>query len=140
MVTDCRIPQNVLLWLTHQNFRFLSGSSKSSFSQVTRFSLHRQDGRRVSLGEIRSNILGEKSKSKLVYCKYLPTPNIANYPALKAKLETITGIPPDSQILSLHLADGESKVPINPTDDKSTLLSAYNTHLRPYITLYVDDS
>ena len=61
-------------------------------------------------------------------------------PALKSKLETITGIPPDSQILSLHLADGETKIPINPTDDKSTLLSAYNTHLRPYITLFVDDS
>jgi len=58
---------------------------------------------------------------------------------LKTKLETITGIPPEAQILSLQLSDG-TKIPINPTDDKSTLLSAYNTHLRPYITLYVDDS
>ena len=63
-----------------------------------------------------------------------------NHPALKTKLETITGIPPASQILSLQLSDGETKIPINPTDDKTTLLSAYNTHLRPYITLYVDDS
>lgn len=59
---------------------------------------------------------------------------------MKAKLETITGIPPDAQILSLQLSDGETKIPINPTDDKNTLVSAYNNHLRPYITLYVDDS
>ena len=65
---------------------------------------------------------------------------LTHYTALKAKLETITGIPPDSQILSLQLSDGETKIPINPTDDKATLLSAYNSHLRPYITLYVDDS
>src|SRR5271165_1769414 len=66
--------------------------------------------------------------------------NTANHVALKQKLETITGIPPVSQILSLQLSDGETKIPINPTDDKTTLLSAYNTHIRPYITLYVDDS
>jgi tubulin-specific chaperone B len=64
--------------------------------------------------------------------------HIIDNTALKAKLETITGIPPDSQILSFKLSDGES-VPINPTNDKETQLSAYNAHLRPYITLFVDD-
>lgn len=60
--------------------------------------------------------------------------------ALKSKLETITGIPPQAQLLSFQLSDGDTKIPINPTDDKTTLLSAYHAHLRPYITLYVDDS
>jgi tubulin-folding cofactor B len=76
----------------------------------------------------------------LDHCKYHPPYCKSNHPALKTKLETITGIPPDSQILYLQLSDGETKIPINPTDDKTTLLSAYNNHLRPYITLYVDDS
>ena len=61
-------------------------------------------------------------------------------PALKSKLETITGIPPEAQLLSLQLSDKDPPIPINPTDDKTTLLSAYNNHLRPYITLYVDDA
>jgi tubulin-specific chaperone B len=64
---------------------------------------------------------------------------ITNTLALKSKLETITGIPPDSQSLSFKLSDGES-VPINPTNDEETQLSAYNAHLRPYITLFVDDT
>ena len=70
---------------------------------------------------------------------YLPC-QFTNRIALKTKLETITGIPPEAQILSFQLSDGDTKIPINPTDNKTTLLSAYNTHLRPYITLYVDDS
>jgi tubulin-folding cofactor B len=45
-----------------------------------------------------------------------------------------------SQILSIQLSDGETSIPINPTDDKSTLVSAYNAHLRPYITLFVGDA
>ena len=61
-------------------------------------------------------------------------------PALKSKLETITGIPPEAQLLSLQLSDKDPPIPINPTDDKTTLLSAYNNHLRPYITLYVHDT
>jgi tubulin-specific chaperone B len=60
--------------------------------------------------------------------------------ALKSKLETITGIPPSAQHLSLHLSDKDPPVPINPIDEKTTLLSAYNNHLRPYITLHVADT
>lgn len=45
-----------------------------------------------------------------------------------------------SQILSIQLSDGETSIPINPTDDKSTLVSAYNAHVRPYITLFVGDA
>ena len=59
---------------------------------------------------------------------------------LKSKLETITGIPPSAQLLSLHLSDKEPAIPITPIDDKSTPLSAYNNHLRPYITLHVADT
>jgi tubulin-specific chaperone B len=55
-------------------------------------------------------------------------------------LETITGIPPDAQSLSLQLSDNDTKTPINPTNDKTTLLSAYSNHLRPFITLVVDDT
>jgi tubulin-specific chaperone B len=69
-----------------------------------------------------------------------PFSQLVNFPALKTKLETITGIPPEAQVLSLQLSDGETRIPINPTNDKNTLLSAYNAHIRPYITLYVDDT
>jgi tubulin-folding cofactor B len=91
------------------------------------------------MGEIRSNILRTAYKSSLVYCQYS---HFFTYltKALKTKLETITGIPPASQLLSIQLSDGETSIPINPTDDKATQVSAYNAHLRPYITLFVGDA
>ncbi|CAI6098484.1 unnamed protein product [Clonostachys chloroleuca] len=55
---------------------------------------------------------------------------------LRAKLEPITGIPPSSQLLSLHT--GTTKVTIEAPDEDSTRLSIFN--LTPYAELHVTDT
>lgn len=55
---------------------------------------------------------------------------------LRAKLEPITGIPPSSQLLSLHT--GTTKVTIEAPDEDSTRLSIFN--LTPYAELHVSIS
>lgn len=56
---------------------------------------------------------------------------------LKAKLETVTGIPPSAQRLSLK-ASGSSPVSIEAPDEDSTTLSNWN--LAPYAELHVSHS
>lgn len=55
---------------------------------------------------------------------------------LRAKLEPITGIPPSSQLLSLHT--GTTKVTIEAPDEDSTRLSIFS--LTPYAELHVSIS
>ncbi|PHH70294.1 hypothetical protein CDD82_7220 [Ophiocordyceps australis] len=54
---------------------------------------------------------------------------------LKAKLETVTGIPPSSQILSLQASAGAERIPIDAADDDDIRLSSFP--LVPYAELHV---
>ena len=54
---------------------------------------------------------------------------------LRAKLETITGIPPSSQILSLQPSAGAERIPIDGADEDSIHLSSFP--LAPYAELHV---
>lgn len=56
---------------------------------------------------------------------------------LKTKLETVTGIPPGSQRLSLKLP-GQDKVFIEANDEDNTLVS--NWALAPYAELHVSET
>ncbi|KYK55700.1 tubulin specific chaperone cofactor B [Drechmeria coniospora] len=57
---------------------------------------------------------------------------------LRSKLETITGIPPSSQLLSLQTSKGTERVPIDAADEDSTRISSFP--LAPYAELHVGDS
>ncbi|UNI20134.1 hypothetical protein JDV02_006252 [Purpureocillium takamizusanense] len=57
---------------------------------------------------------------------------------LRAKLETITGIPPSSQILSLQPSAGAERVLIDGDDEDSVRLSSFP--LAPYAELHVGDA
>lgn len=54
---------------------------------------------------------------------------------LKAKLETVTGIPPSSQKLSLQASVGAERIPIDAADEDSIRLCTFP--LAPYAELHV---
>lgn len=54
---------------------------------------------------------------------------------LKAKLETVTGIPPASQELTLQPSGGAARVPIDAADEDSIRLCTFP--LAPYAELHV---
>ncbi|KAM4059977.1 CAP-Gly domain-containing protein [Hirsutella rhossiliensis] len=56
---------------------------------------------------------------------------------LKGKLETVTGIPPSSQKLTLQAPGGAERVPIDAADEDSIRLCTFP--LAPYAELHVED-
>ncbi|RCI16372.1 hypothetical protein L249_2452, partial [Ophiocordyceps polyrhachis-furcata BCC 54312] len=57
---------------------------------------------------------------------------------LRAKLETVTGIPPSSQVLSLRPSPGGGRIPVDAADEDSIRLCSFP--LAPYAELHVGDS
>lgn len=54
---------------------------------------------------------------------------------LKAKLETVTGIPPSSQQLTLRLPHAPQPIPISSHDEETTQIASFP--LQPYVELHV---
>lgn len=57
---------------------------------------------------------------------------------LKAKLETVTGIPPSSQQLTLRLPHAPQPIPISSHDEETTQIASFP--LQPYVELHVADT
>ncbi|PHH69344.1 hypothetical protein CDD80_6819 [Ophiocordyceps camponoti-rufipedis] len=57
---------------------------------------------------------------------------------LKARLETVTGIPPSSQVLRLRPSSGAEPIPVDAADEDSIRLCSFP--LAPYAELHVGDS
>ena len=81
------------------------------------------------MGDIPLQVISENAASER---RITPSWSITT---LRAKLETITGIPPSSQKLSLGTSAGLEPVPIEASDEDNTWLSSFP--LAPYAELHV---